>query len=240
MDLLLGMAEAPNSNSLPKQSERWQSDGMSRTARFSKRVSATARERLGDAATLKEFKAAQAVLLPACYGLSKAQTAAAIGLSTSRVGAIQAAARRPCAVPRGTHGGRRRQRMSIEEETAFLAPWVERAKTAGMIIVPPLHDALARELGKKIHHSQVYRMPARHGWRKVAPDSTHPKTDPAAQTAWKKTPGGGVRASGQGASARQKAAAHVSRRSPLRANVAPPAVLGTGRHPASDAKRLRT
>ena len=163
-----------------------QSVWMSRTARYAKQVIASAKERLGNATTLKEFRAAQAVLLPACYGLSKAQTAAAIGLSTSRVGAIQAEARRPRAAPRGTHGGRRRQRMTLEEETTFLAPWVETAKTAGMIIVPPLHEALAKQLGQKIHHSQVYRMLARHGWRKVAPDSTHPKTDEAAQTDWKK------------------------------------------------------
>ena len=159
---------------------------MSRPARFSNEVITRAKERLGNASTLKEFRAAQAVLLPACHGLSKAQTAAAIGLSTSRVGDIQAEARRPDAGPKGTHGGRRRERMSLEEETAFLAPWVETAKTAGMIIVPPLHEALAKELGQKMHHSQVYRMLARHGWRKVAPDSTHPKTDPAAQADWKK------------------------------------------------------
>ena len=159
---------------------------MSKPARFSNEVITTAKERLGNASTLKEFRAAQAVLLPACYGLSKAQTAAAIGLSTSRVGDIQAEARRPTALPKGTHGGRRRQRMTLAEETAFLSPWVEAAKTAGMIIVPPLHQALAQQLGQKIHHSQVYRLLARHGWRKVAPDSTHPKTDEAAQAEWKK------------------------------------------------------
>ena len=131
---------------------------MSRTARFAKSVITTAKERLESATTLQEFKAAQAVLLPACHGLSKAQTAAAIGLSASRVGAIQAEARRPCAVPKATHGGRRRQRMTLAEESAFLRPWVEAAKTAGLIIVPPLHQALAKQLGQKIHHSQAYRM----------------------------------------------------------------------------------
>ena len=76
--------------------------------------------------------------------------------------------------------------MTFDEEVEFLAPWIEEAKTAGMIIVPPLHQALAQHLGAKIHHSQVYRMLARHGWRKVAPDSTHPKTNAEAQDAWKK------------------------------------------------------
>lgn len=76
--------------------------------------------------------------------------------------------------------------MTFEEEALFLAPWVEEAKTAGMIIVPPLHEALVKQLGAKIHHSQVYRMLARHGWRKVAPDSIHPKADEALQEDWKK------------------------------------------------------
>jgi hypothetical protein len=32
----------------------------------------------------------------------------------------------------------------------------------------------------------VYRLLARHGWRKVAPDTRHPKSDPAEQERWKK------------------------------------------------------
>ena len=159
---------------------------MSRTAYFSAQVITTAQQRLQQATTLQEFRAAQAVLLPANFGLTKAETAAALGLSTSRVGAIQAAARAPAPVPKATHGGRRRQRMTLAEEVAFLEPWKQAAATAGMIIVPPLHEALAKHLGKPIQHSQVYRLLARHGWRKVAPDSTHPKTDPAVQEAWKK------------------------------------------------------
>lgn len=159
---------------------------MSRTANFSKQVILAAQLSLQNATTVQEFRRAQAVLPPANFGLTKAQTAAAIGLSTSRVGAIQAEARNPSPVPKATHGGRRRQRMTLAEEVAFLDPWKKEAETAGMIIVPPLHDALARQLGKKIHHSQVYRMLARHGWRKVAPDSKHPKSDPEVQEAWKK------------------------------------------------------
>ena len=159
---------------------------MSRTANFSTQIISEAQYSLQNATTLVEFRRAQAILLPAHFGLTKAQTAAAIGLSTSRVGAIQAEARTPSPVPKATHGGRRRQRMTFAEEVAFLDPWKKEAQTAGMIIVPPLHEALAKQLGKKIHHSQVYRMLARHGWRKVAPDSKHPKSNEEVQDAWKK------------------------------------------------------
>ena len=34
--------------------------------------------------------------------------------------------------------------------------------------------------------SVLWRLLARHGWRKVAPDTRHPKSDPLAQEAWKK------------------------------------------------------
>lgn len=159
---------------------------MSRPAKFTFDAIETAQRRLSEASTIAELRAAQAILLPALFGLTRAQTAAAIGLSTSRVGGLQAEARRPVPAARQSRGGRRRQRMTLEQERDFLAPWAEQSRSAGMIIVPPLHEALEKHLGKKIHHSQVYRMLARHGWRKVAPDSTHPKTDAQAQEAWKK------------------------------------------------------
>ena len=159
---------------------------MSRTAEFTPEIISSARSRLGSAKTIAQLREAQCILLPALFGLTKAQTAEAMGLSTSRVGGLQAQLRNPSPETKSTHGGRRRQRMTLEDETTFLAPWVEEARTAGMIIVPPLHEALVKQLGKKIHHSQVYRMLARHGWRKVAPDSIHPKANEALQEDWKK------------------------------------------------------
>jgi transposase len=159
---------------------------MSRTAKFETSVVETAGKLLSAAKTIREMRTAQAILLPAVFGLTREQTAAAIGLSASRVGGIQAEARNPALQTKGPHGGRRRQTMTLEEEDRFLRPWVERAASAGMVIVPPLHEALEQHLGRKIHHSQVYRMLERHGWRKLSPDSVHPKADMAKQEDWKK------------------------------------------------------
>ena len=159
---------------------------MSRSAKFEANVVETARKLLSAAKTIREMRAAQAILLPAVFGLTREQTAAAIGLSASRIGGIQAEARNPNPQIKGSHGGRRRQTMTLEEEERFLRPWVERAASAGMVIVPPLHEALEQQLGRKIHHSQVYRMLERHGWRKLTPDSVHPKADMAKQEDWKK------------------------------------------------------
>ncbi len=71
--------------------------------------------------------------------------------------------------------------MSLEEERAFLAPWAELAATGGVLVISVVRAALARHLGRPVAASVVYRLLARHGWRKVAPDTHHPKSDPAAR-----------------------------------------------------------
>jgi transposase len=159
---------------------------MPKPIKFTTEVLARAQAQVKTATTVAEFREALAIVLPSQFGLTRKQTAEAIGLSASRVGSLRGAAQKPQKSPKNTHGGRRRQRMTLDQEKEFLLPWENEAKSAGMIIVPPLHQALEEYLGDKVHHAQVYRMLARHGWRKVAPDTTHPKTAPAAQDAWKK------------------------------------------------------
>jgi transposase len=83
-------------------------------------------------------------------------------------------------------GGRRRALLSTKEEKAFLAPWVQQATEGGILVMSPLRAALAQQLGQPVAATVMYRMLERHGWRKVAPDTRHPKADPKAQQAWKK------------------------------------------------------
>jgi transposase len=85
-------------------------------------------------------------------------------------------------------GGRRRSLMTFDEEQAFLAPWAEHAKAGSILVVSVIRAALAQRLGRPVKPSVVYRLLERHGWRKVAPDTHHPKSNPAAQEDWKKTP----------------------------------------------------
>ena len=61
-----------------------------------------------------------------------------------------------------------------------------RAERGELVVVWPLKTALSQELGRPVRASVVYRMLERHGWRKVAPDTRHPKSDPAVQAEWKK------------------------------------------------------
>jgi len=144
------------------------------------------------ASHLEEYRQALAVLLPATLGTSLEQTAAGLGVGWATVHRLQTRFRsqrqRPAPVRR-SWGGRRRALMALAEEQAFLAPWAEQAKRGGVLVVSPIRAALAQRLGRPVAASVVYRFLARQGWRKVAPDPRHPKSDPQIQEDGKKTTG---------------------------------------------------
>lgn len=163
---------------------------MSRPRRIDQRLVVRAQAALAQATNVNELRAAQAILLPALAHTTLEQTAALLGVGRASVPRLQWRFREglePGGPPRARWGGRRRALMTREEEKAFLAPWVEPAHSAGVLVVSPLRAALAEKLGRrKVAPSVVYRLLARHGWRKVAPDTRHPKSDPVAQAEWKK------------------------------------------------------
>jgi transposase len=141
------------------------------------------------AGTIEELRCAQAVLLPALLNATLEQTAAALGVGRASVGRYQRKIRKRLTHPAQLEpqwGGRRHAAMSEEEEREFLEPWAEQSADGGMLVVAPLRAALAQRLGRPVTHSVVYRLLARHGWRKVAPDTRHPKSDPFEQEQWKK------------------------------------------------------
>jgi hypothetical protein len=92
--------------------------------------------------------------------------------------------------------------MTIDEEREFLAQWIDKATIGGVLTVPPIHAALVKRLGRDIPMSTTYRLLARHNWRKVQPDTKHPKSDPALQDEFKKIP----RSSGSRLSEKQRPA----------------------------------
>jgi transposase len=148
-----------------------------------------AQELLAAAKDLNTLRSAQAVLLPALLNATLEQTAALLGVSWATVPRLQNGLRCRCAEPDmviPTRGGRRHELMSVEAERDFLAPWAQLASAGNMLVVSPLRAALSQKLGKKISASVVYRLLERHGWRKVAPDTRHPKSDMQAQEDWKK------------------------------------------------------
>lgn len=143
-----------------------------------------AREALASAEAVQDLRAAQAVVLPLEFGFSLVQTAQVIGVSkrwacTLRNRFIRIA--RGEEAPRGKRGGRKRQNLTLEEEERFLEPFLDQAKSGGVLVVGSIHWSLEELLGRKVALSSAYNLLHRHGWRKLAPDKSHTKSDPQAQ-----------------------------------------------------------
>lgn len=144
-----------------------------------------------DAATsVEELRRAQSVLLPALLGATLEQTAAALGIGHATVSRYQKSFRQRSSnratPPTSKWGGRRHCWMSFEQEQEFLTPWLKASLEGSLLVVAPVRAALAQRVGQPVKASVVYRLLARHGWRKVAADTRHPKSSPAAQQEWKK------------------------------------------------------
>lgn len=151
---------------------------------------ASARELLRAAKTADELRTAQAVLLPLELGLSLEQTAKAIGRSVGATCNLRTryckVARRERTAPRPKQELRNRASATLEREAKILDEVLEGARRGGVVVVPPLKEKIAEHLGKSVALSTIYRMLARHGWRKLAPDTAHPQGNPSAREDWKK------------------------------------------------------
>lgn len=136
-----------------------------------------------------DLRGAQAFLLPYILGLDLEQVSIIIGKSyatTERLRREFPFSKGDGKSSRKDWGGRRRQNMSLDEERTLLAPFLEKAKEGGVLIVTPIKIAYEEKTGCKVAESTVYRMLARHNWRKLAPDTRHPKGDPVLQEEYKK------------------------------------------------------
>ena len=138
---------------------------------------------------VQELRMAQAVLLPALAQMTLKATAKVLGVGRATVARLQAAFRRrkgQVPLPPRRWGGRRRALLPLKAEQEFLAAWTPQAEAGQLVVVTPLRGALEQRLGRRVKPSVVYRLLERHRWRKVAPDTRHPKADPAVQDEWKK------------------------------------------------------
>lgn len=162
---------------------------MARTAGGSEHIE-LARKLLKSARTADELRLAQAVLLPLELGLSIEQTAQAIGRSSgatctmrTRFSKIAAGTLTP---PRSKRQLRNRANADLQREKRILDEVLVNAAAGGVVIIPRIKPDIEAKLGKTLALSSVYRMLARHGWRKLAPDTQHPQGDPQARADWKK------------------------------------------------------
>jgi transposase len=161
---------------------------MARTAR-GRDLLDLAKECLSKAKSAEQLRQVQAVIMPLEFGFSMSQTARAIGVSVGWACQLRNRFIREGGIPREgkpSRGGRRRENMSLEEEEAFLAPFLDKAKEGGILIVSEIKKSLDHALGRKVALASAYNLLHRHNWRKLAPDKRHPKSDADAQEDWKK------------------------------------------------------
>lgn len=138
------------------------------------------------AATIKDYREALSVILVAEHGLTADHVANMLGTSRRTIFRDRDKIRNQDGTSKSSWGGRRHCSMTVEEEREFLAQWEAKATIGGVLTVPPIHAALVERLGHATPMSTTYRLLARHGWRKVQPDTKHPKSDPALQDEFKK------------------------------------------------------
>ena len=164
---------------------------MARPRRIDPRVVQRAQLTAPTSTSVESLRPCQAVLLAALFGATLEQTAAVVGVGRATVARRQSSFRKKG--PTGSAlarnwGGRRQSLLTPEAEVAFLKPWLKSAVAGHLVVVSPIRAALAQRLGKPVKPLVVYRLLARHGWRKGAPDPRHPKSEPKVQEDWKKTP----------------------------------------------------
>lgn len=149
-----------------------------------------AHQLLKTARTASDLRLAQSVLLPLTLGLSIAQTAQAIGRSIGATCTMRTRFSKIAAgqidAPRSKRQLRNRANVDLAREKQILDEVLPNAASGGVVVIPQIKPAIEVKLGKTLALSSVYRMLARHGWRKLAPDTSHPQGDPTARDAWKK------------------------------------------------------
>lgn len=161
---------------------------MARPRRIDPKAVKRAQKIAATSTSVASLRQCQAILLPALFGATLAQTATVLGVGRATVARLQTTFRqkKSGSAPARNWGGRRKSLLTPEEEGAFLKPWLASAAAGQVVVVSPMRAALAQRLGQAVKPSVVYRLLARHGWRKVAPDTRHPKSKPAVQEDWKK------------------------------------------------------
>jgi transposase len=165
---------------------------MSRPRKIDQEAVQLAKSVVGKTQDVNELRQAMSILLPAELGCTLEESASVLGVSRATIPRLQAKFRNRCPevlTAQSTKmrwGGRRRSLMTLEEEKEFLRPWAEQASQGHVLVQSPIRAALSQRLGRPVAVSVVYNLLSRHGWRKIAPDTRHPKSDLKVQETWKK------------------------------------------------------
>lgn len=135
-----------------------------------------------------EYQRIESVWLRAQLGLTPEQIGMAIGWAPTSVRRVQALYLKEGApaLQGPGRGGRRHENLTPREEAELLKDFLIEASHGGVIEAGKVKAAYEARVGHPVPKSTVYRMLARHGWRKLAPRPHHTKSDLVAQVEFKK------------------------------------------------------
>lgn len=137
------------------------------------------RQFMCEAKNLEEFKRYQSIHLRVNEGLTVKQISHATGLAESSIHNLHTLCRQKGleALKTKGRGGRNRSYLSVEEEKAILEAIYPEATKGGILEVGIVHKAFEKKVGHPVARFTIYRLLARHDWRKIFPRPRHPKTD---------------------------------------------------------------
>lgn len=138
--------------------------------------------------TKTQFQRVQCLWLRASLGLSSHDVAIAIGWNASSVRHLQALFLKEgeAVLQASKRGGRYRANITTDEENSFLASFLEKSVRGEILVVSEIKSAYEKIVGHAVPKSTIYRILARHGWRKITPRPHHPKADVILQEEFKK------------------------------------------------------
>ena len=134
----------------------------------------------------REARAAASFILMAESGMTLKALASAYGVTSKTIHEDIKRIRSPDTEEQGIWGGGNNHLMTFEEEEQFLDGYLDEALAGHIITMPKLHNEYNLRVGKQTPKSTFYRMLKRHNWRKVLPDTRHPKVDPQIKEDFKK------------------------------------------------------
>lgn len=138
--------------------------------------------------TKTQFQRVQCLWLRTSLGLSSHDVAIAIGWNASSVRHLQALFLKEgeAVLQASKRGGRYRANITADEENTFLASFLEKSVRGEILVVSKIKSAYEKIVGHAVPKSTIYRILARHGWRKITPRPHHPKADVILQEEFKK------------------------------------------------------
>jgi len=89
-------------------------------------------------------------------------------------------------IEQSTKGGRHHEYLTLEQEQAFLQTFFAQAERGEIATAEQIHQAFEAQVQHSVHINSIYRLLHRHGWRKLAPRSRHPKANQEEQEAFQK------------------------------------------------------